>query len=543
MNVSDQITDIALKLPYKMASSYPEKIHGGKYLYSHYTFIQLEERINQFSNKLIKLGVKRGDKVLVFVKPCLDFAPLVFALFKIGAVSVFIDPGMGKDNFLKAVEQVNPQVLIGVPKVHFIRLFFKKYFRNIRVFINFANWNFLNAKSILKKLMDEKPFYEAISPAPKEMAAILFTSGGTGIPKGVVYTHEIFIEQTKMLKEEFNLNASDVDVPGFPLFALFTLSMGMTSYIPDMDPSRPAKADPKKIIKNIMDSGATFVAGSPSIWQNISRYCIEHKISLPTVKVVCMFGAPISNKLHYEFSKILPNGTTYTPYGATESLPIANISGREVLLETAKLSDQGHGVCVGYPLKGVDVKIIKSTPDIISHLSEAEFLNANEVGEIIVHSKTTTKSYYQMELKTREAKISDGDNTWHRMGDVGYIDDKGKLWFCGRKSHVVTIDDQAHYTIPVESVVNLHPEVQRSALIEYKNELALVIERVDGKNKLNEIERNHFFSEVYELMNQFKHTQNIHHLFLAKSFPVDVRHNIKIDRIKLKKMAKRGELR
>jgi acyl-CoA synthetase (AMP-forming)/AMP-acid ligase II len=543
MNVSDQITDIALKLPYKMASSSPSRIKDGKYLYSHYTFIQLEERINQFSNKLVRLGVKRGDKVLVFVKPCLDFAPLVFALFKIGAVSVFIDPGMGKDNFLKAVEQVNPQVLIGVPKVHLIRLFFKKYFSSIRVFINFANWSFFGAKSILKKLSDEQPFYDAIKPEKDEMAAILFTSGGTGIPKGVVYTHEIFIEQTKMLKEEFSLNASDVDIPGFPLFAMFTLSMGMTSYIPDMDPSKPAKANPEKLVKNIMDSGATFVAGSPSIWQNVSRYCLDHKITLPTVRVVCMFGAPIPNKLHHEFSKFLPNGTTYTPYGATECLPIANISGREVLLETAKLSDEGHGVCVGYPLKDVDVKIIKSTPEIISHLSEAEFLKTNEVGEIIVNSITTTKLYYHMELKTREAKIQDGDKVWHRMGDVGYFDDKGKLWFCGRKSHVVTINDKSHYTIPVESIVNQHPEVLRSALIEYKDELALVIERYDGKDKLDEIQRNHFFSEIYDVLSKFKHTKDIHHLFLSKSFPVDVRHNIKIDRIKLKKMAKRGELR
>lgn len=543
MNVSDQITNIALKIPYKMANAMPEKKKGNSYLYSHYTFIQLEQRINQFGHKLSKLGVRKGDKVLVFVKPCLDFAPLVFALFKVGAVCVFIDPGMGKKNFLNAVTQVKPNVLIGFPAVHFIRQFYKASFKNIRHFINFAHFNFLGAKSIYKELEDQPAILESVSPSKDDMAAILFTSGGTGIPKGVVYTHDIFISQTRMLQKEFSLNATDVDCPGFPLFALFTLSMGMTSYIPDMDPSKPAKAKGEKLVNNIMDSGATFVAGSPSIWRNVVEYCLENRLQLPSVRVMCMFGAPIPNELHRKFKKILPNGTTYTPYGATESLPIANISGKEVLLETAQLSDQGNGTCVGFPLDEVNVKIIKSTPVILHDISEVSILSPYEVGEIIVQSPTTTKSYYLMEAKTREAKIKDGDKIWHRMGDVGYFDEKGRLWFCGRKTHVVEVDGKSHYTIPVESIVNQHPDIARCALIEFKGELGLVIERIDKKNKLSDEKRNQFFSEVFEILAKNKKTADIHHLFLHKALPVDVRHNIKIDRLKLKKMAIHGELK
>ena len=543
MNVSDQITDIALKLPYKMANVMPEKRSGDKYLYSHYTFIQFEKRVNQFSHKLIKMNVKKGDKVLVFIKPCLDFAPLVFALFKIGAICVFIDPGMGKKNFLNAIKQVSPDILIGIPIVNVLRLFYKENFLSIKTFINFASFSLFNAKSIYKALNDEPVVFESVKHNQDELAAILFTSGGTGIPKGAEYTHSIFIEQTKMLQKEFSLNASDVDVPGFPLFALFTLSMGMTSYIPDMDPSKPGRASGEKLVKNIMDSGATFVAGSPSIWKNVAEYCIENRITLTSVRVVCMFGAPIPNDLHRKFQKILLNGTTYTPYGATESLPIANISGKEVLLETAKLSDEGRGTCVGFPLEGVEIKIIKSTPEIIHDINEVNLLNINEIGEIIVSSPTTTKAYYQMEAKTRESKINDHGRIWHRMGDVGYFDQKGRLWFCGRKSHVVELAGKAHYTIPIESIVNQHPQIDRSALIEYKNELALVIQRTDKKSKLSEMDRNEFYTEVYDLLSQHKLTKDIHHIFLINALPVDVRHNIKIDRIKLKKMANHGELK
>lgn len=542
MNVSDQITDIALKLPYKVANVMPEKRRGKQYLYSHYTFIQFEKRINQFAYKLQDLGVSPGDKVLVFIKPCLDFAPLVFALFKMGAICVFIDPGMGKKNFLNAVEQVKPDVLIGIPLVNIIRHFYKSSFSTIKHFINFSNFSLFGAKGIFKALENAPVHFESYKPQKDDLAAILFTSGGTGIPKGVEYTHDIFIHQTKILQKEFSLNASDIDVPGFPLFALFTLSMGMTSYIPDMDPSKPSKACGEKLVQNIMDCGATFVAGSPSIWRNVAEYCLEQRIQLPSVRVVCMFGAPIPNELHRKFSKILPNGTTYTPYGATESLPIANISGKEVLLETAELSDQGKGTCVGFPLEDVKIKIIKSTPEIIHDINEVTHLNSFEVGEIIVQSPTTTRGYYLMEAKTREAKINDGEGFWHRMGDVGYFDDKGRLWFCGRKTHVVEINGQAHYTIPVESIVNQHPMITRSALIEFKDELALVIERVDKKKKLSMDERNSFFAEVFEILSSHKLTKDIHHLFLLDALPVDVRHNIKIDRIKLKKMAKHGEL-
>lgn len=533
INVANQITDMAIRFPYKRAVVEPKFKFGQKdYSYTHYTFIQLEKRINQVGNALKKMGVKKGHKVLLFVKPTKDFSAITFALFKIGAVPVLIDPGMGVKNFLKAIYSVKADVLIGIPKVHILKKIFKKEFRNIKIHITTSSFG-LFAKSLEKKAQDEIFLLDAEDMNPNEHAAILFTSGGTGIPKGVIYTHDIFINQTKLLQNEFDLDEEDIDIPGFPLFALFTLAMGMTSCIPDMDPAKPSRVKPPKIIKNIMDQGATFVAGSPAIWLKVANYCIENRLTLPSVKYLVMFGAPIPVSLHEKFKKILVNGTTFTPYGATECLPVSNISGTEVLKETAELSINGKGTCVGLPFQNVTIRIIKPTHAVISKLDECKFLNNFEIGEIIVHSRTVTPSYLNMPNKTREAKIYEGSKIWHRMGDMGYLDDKGRLWFCGRKTHIVERNQKTYYTIPTEAIFNQHPEVEKSALIKLNKEniLAIVIERKDRKTQIPHEKK--FFSELKSLAMAYDHTNEISKFLLYKEFPVDVRHNIKIDRLRL----------
>jgi acyl-CoA synthetase (AMP-forming)/AMP-acid ligase II len=536
MNVANQITDIAIKYPYRRAVVMPEKKDSlGNYTYSHLTFIQFEKRINQLANKLINLGVKKGQRVLLFVKPSKDFSALTFALFKLGAVPVMIDPGMGVKNFLSAITQVKADVLIGIPKVHLIRQFFRKPFLNIKLFITTGKLS-LFGNSIHKNISEEPFIFDPEIMNPNDPAAILFTSGGTGTPKGVVYTHDIFINQTKMLQEEFSLDQEDVDIPGFPLFALFTLAMGMTSCIPDMDPSKPKNANPKKLVQNIMDQGATFVAGSPAIWENVADFCIQNRLTLPSIKYLVMFGAPIPVSLHKKFKKILINGTTYTPYGATECLPVSNISGTEVLEDTAKLSNEGLGTCVGFPFDGVTIKIIKEIDGPIAEFQNIIEMPTGSIGEIIVKSPSVTPEYFLMPAKTRDAKIFEDNIVWHRMGDVGYLDDQGKLWFCGRKTHVVKIKDISNYSIPVEAIFNNHPEVKRSALVKIQNGIeraGIVIERKDKKTNLNKENKSRFFAELIDLASEYDHTKEIHDLFLHKNFPVDVRHNIKIDRTKL----------
>ena len=528
MNIAERIREVSQRIPDKKSVVLAKNN-------SSYTFREFEERSNQFANRFIKLGIKPGMRTLLFVKPCLDFSVITFALFKVGAVPVLIDPGMGIPNLLNSVRQVKPEALISISMVHWMRRFKKEYFTNLKIKISLGRVGG-STHYLYEELDKESKEFTPHGVTLDDHAAILFTSGGTGIPKGVLYTHGILHSQTDALKEMFGLHEGKVDLPGFPLFALFTLAMGMTSVIPEMDPTKPAKCDPKKIVKNILDHKVTFVAGSPAIWEKVGNYCLKENIKLPDVEQVVMFGAPVRAEIHQMFKKILSRGDTYTPYGATECLPVSLISGSEVLKIHLPQMLQGFGTCIGKSVPHTTIKIIKTTDIPESALFE---LPKGEIGEIVVTGKQVTPGYFGMDEETRKAKILTDGKRWHRMGDLGWIDDDNNLWFLGRKGHRVETKNGTFYPIQMESIFNQHPKIRRSALvnIEVNQEImpGLVIERFDKSTHMTES----FMKELLVLKDSTEFTKNINQFYLHPEFPVDVRHNIKIDRARLSEWARK----
>jgi len=535
VNISSLIEENARTIPDRLATTIQQ--NSLKKL----TFLELNQLINQICHVLIRHGVCSGDKVLMFVKPDLHFAALTFALFRMGAVPVFIDPGMGLQNILKCANEVQPRVMLALPIVHLVRMFKGQYFKHVEIFLT-TKFNLLGVTNILSEHNNTPTSFTAVEPEENSLAAILFTSGGTGIPKGVEYTHKIFYHQTMMLKSMFHLTPQEIDVPGFPLFALFTLAIGMESSIPDMDPSKPARANPKKLLKTIIERKATFIAGSPAIWENLANYCLEHNITLPHVKFVVMFGAPVRIELHEKFQKILPHGTTYTPYGATECLPVSCISGREILAQHKEKSLDGAGICVGRAFDGVEIFIVKRSNDVIQSIDQNNICAAFEIGEIVIHSATVTPRYFEREDQTKLAKIYQNGKVYHRMGDVGYLDHENNLWFCGRKNHVVDTQTKTYYPDCAEIFFNQHPMIEKSALIAYKKNQqiypAMVIERKKGMSHVPQDMHDH----LKQIADMHEQTLGIEHFFFATEFPVDVRHNIKIQREKLAAQFSQGSV-
>jgi acyl-CoA synthetase (AMP-forming)/AMP-acid ligase II len=530
MNIANRISETSKRIPEKKSVVFSERQSDGSYKYPFYTFKQFEERSNQFANKFTKAGIVPGMRVLLFVRPCLDFSIITFALFKIGAIPVLIDPGMGIKNLLTSIKQVRPEGMISVGLVHWIRRLRPSFFKSIKIKLSLQNVGF-STLSIYEGLENEDKSFPIYPAKDEDFSAILFTSGGTGIPKGVLYTHGILNAQTTALQKMFSLDESQSDLPGFPLFALFTLAMGMTSVVPDMDPTKPALCDPKKLVQNILDNQITFVAGSPSIWEKVGKYCLENKIKLPSVKQVVMFGAPVRSSIHEMFQKILVNGDTFTPYGATESLPISLISGSDILGIKSQQTNSGAGTCVGKAVPGIEIKIIKTSDIPELHLSE---LKNEEIGEIVVSGLQVTHGYFEMSAENLKSKIIENGKTWHRVGDMGYLDHDQNLWFLGRKTHRVVVNESTtHYPIRVEAIFNQHPEIKRTALIQIlKNGIvspALVIEMFDGQKNME----SKFLDNLKLLARSSQHTQMIQDFYLHPAFPVDVRHNIKIDRTKL----------
>jgi acyl-CoA synthetase (AMP-forming)/AMP-acid ligase II len=341
----------------------------------------------------------------------------------------------------------------------------------------------------------------------------------------------MFAAQVAELRDYYGIQPGGLDLPGFPLFALFNAAMGMTTVIPEMDPTRPAQVDPAKIARAILDERVSQGFGSPAIWKRVGPWCEQHQVTFPTLKRVFSAGAPVPVDVLASMKKTLasPDAEMHTPYGATEALPVCSISATEVLSRTAAKTREGAGTCVGRQFPGIRLKIIRITDTPIADFSSVEELPTGEIGEIIVRGPVVTREYFRQSEGTRAAKIADGDGFWHRMGDVGYLDAEGLLWFSGRKGHRVETESGPMFTDCVEPVFNTHPRVARCALVgvgERPRQVPVVVIEGQDNVTLEEIE-----SELRQIAKSHESTQCIDRfLMYPGSLPVDVRHNIKINR-------------
>jgi len=501
-------------------------------------FKKLNARADSFAYILKKNGVVSGERVILMVKPSADFICLTFALFKIGAPVILIDPGMGYKNLLRCIEGVRPKCFIGIPKAHLFKTLFRKPFATVKhSFCCGSSLGFFGP-DISKLATENSPDYPTFEPMADDLAAIIFTTGSTGPPKGVRYEHSIFQAQLNLIRDYYGIGPGDIDQPAFPLFALFSTALGAKAVIPDMDPTCPSKVDPEAFTASIEKYGVTYSFGSPALWNVIAGYCKPRDKKLKTLKNVLMAGAPVSGALISRTQSILPlDAFIHTPYGATESLPIVSIEGHEVVGETWEETKLGKGTCVGHSLPGIEIAILPICDQVISKIDRKNFLPPGEIGEIIVQGAVVTRAYENNDKENKMAKIQDGKKFWHRMGDVGYLDSHSRLWFCGRRAHRVVSStyNKTFFSIPCEALFNVHPDVFRSALVAIPlssgNDVipAIIIE----PEKKSKIDEKQLIKELQIIGKSNSLTKEINHFLIHLNFPVDIRHNAKIFREKL----------
>ena len=530
--------NIASYLP-RMAASRPEQaavvLAGSKDRHdARLSFAELERLTNRYANGLVGAGFERGMRTLLMVRPGFDFIALVFALFKIGAVPVMIDPGMGARRMLDCIRSVDLQGFVGIPLAHLMRVLRPRSFRAVKRVITVGRrwcWGGPALQSISRTAGED---FDFIKTRRDETAAVLFTSGATGPAKGVVYQHGMFDAQVRSIQTTYGMKPGEIDLPTFPLFVLFSTAMGMTAVIPDMDPSRPGSADPSKIVDAIRGHGVTTTFGSPVLWRRVADFCIERGIKLPTLRRILIAGAPVSTDLIEKLHRVIgEEADVHTPYGATESLPVTSIGGRERLGECAAKTRTGGGICIGKPLGGVDMRIIRITDDAIPTWGDDLTIPDGEIGEIVVSGPVVTKEYLGLPEATRLAKISDGNRIRHRIGDVGYRDGDGRIWFCGRKAHRVETSDGTLFSVCCEAIFNEHPDVNRSALVGIGTSMirraVIVIEPLPRRFPKG-MRTLRFREELLELGRANHLTETIRDVLFHKSLPVDIRHNAKINR-------------
>ncbi len=543
--------NIASYLP-AMARQHPEmpavivqhgRARGGGSRYTTYTLGQLDHESDCIARGLERAGIRRGVRTVLMVTPGLEFFALTFALFKVGAVPVMVDPGMGLKNLGTSLAQAEPEAFIGIPKAHVARIVLGWARDTIGVLVTVGQPLFWGGSTWNDIRLEGGAPYEVARTRAEDTAAILFTSGNTGPPKGAVYTHGIFDAQVRFIREVYGIEPGETDLATFPLFALFGPALGMAAIIPDMDASRPADADPKKIIEALEKFEATSMFGSPALIKNVGRYGAERGIKLPSLKRVVSAGAPADTETLRDFSTMLAPGVeVFTPYGATEALPVASIGSSTILAETAAKTAEGAGTCVGMPVYDGSVSIIAITDEPIPDWSEELKLPPGEIGEIVVRSPVVTRVYYNQPESTALAKITNSKDggVYHRMADVGYFDSQGRLWFCGRKSHRVVTPAETLFTIPCERVFDIHPRVARTALVgPEKNGETVPVLCVELEKEARCEDRERIKRELLELGASKPHTQTIKTFLFHRKFPVDVRHNAKISREKLAAWARK----
>ncbi|MCS6889285.1 MAG: fatty acid CoA ligase family protein [Chloroflexus sp.] len=506
---------------------------AGKVIYRRQSFASLHAASDRLAWGLTAYGLRRGMRVLLMVPAGGPLISLTFALLKAGCVPILIDPAMGRRNLAQCIAEAAPEALIGVPRAHLLRLVFARACATIKRAVSVGPA--LPGAAALRELeVPIKTPFALAEVTANDPAAIVFTSGSTGTPKGVLYTHGMFEAQIHTLRELFGLEPGEIEMPAFPLFALFNVALGITSAIPPIDPTRPAQCDPAAVVEFIRDLGVTSTFGSPAIWEKVTAYCLAHDIRLPSLRRVLMAGAPVPAHLHERLQRILlPPADSFTPYGATEALPVTSISGREVLAARAERPSPLAGTCVGWPAPGVEVAIIPISDEPIRLWQETHCLPAGVIGEICASGPAVTREYVGRPQATALAKIADGDRVWHRMGDLGYFDEHGRLWFYGRKSQRVITARGPLFTEPVELLFNQHPAVARSALVGVGPsgaQLPVVIVEVRRNIRIAPAQ---LVAELRRLAATTEMTAVIQDFLIHPSFPVDIRHNAKIFREQL----------
>ncbi len=513
---------------------------GAEREYAQMSFADLELRTSSIAAGLQQMGVQPGMRMVMLVKFGADFISLVFALLKVGAVVVLVDPGMGRKHLMRCLQETNPDGFVAIPAAQAFRMALGHRFPRAKLNVTVGSrFGFLPKPTLEQLAGTPSALYQPPDVTMDSEAAIIFTTGSTGPPKGVLYTHRTFGSQVDQLVAHYGITPGGKDLSGFPLFGLFNAVMGTTTVIPDMDPTRPADVEPSRLLDAIDQWEIDQAFGSPALWTTVGRYATQQQRRVESLRRIFSAGAPVSPRvLQWMRSTMAEDGQMYTPYGATEALPVASIESREVLEETADRCRQGAGTCVGRRFTGIQWKVIAIDDGPLDNISQVRELPTGQIGELMVRGDVVTRQYVTRTDQNPLHKVADGDDVWHRMGDVGYLDAEDRFWCCGRKSHRVRTARGELFTEPCEAIYNNHPHIHRSALVGIGEPGAqapiLIAEPWPEHAPGDSMSAEQLSAQLRALGKEHETTRQIDRVLVyPKRLPTDIRHNSKIFRERL----------
>ncbi len=500
------------------------------------TFAELDALSMRYAHGLARQGVRHGDRALYMLRPCIDGYAVFYALLRIGAVPVLMDPRMGFRRLVDCIVRARPRVVLGEPLVHAVRTVVRRPFAAAELFITAGRRWFWGGARLADCVEEDGEFQNGT--APTDASFLPFTSGSTGAPKGVFYDHAMLNAQMTVMRDVCGWREGMRVVMAYAPFVPYALADGLTTILPDIDFSRPAAAEPARIVAAVSEHDAECAFASPIIWTRLARYCESAGVALPTLERAVTAGAPVAADLH---RRLLPHlhrdGQLFTPYGATEAMPLSTTHS-DALTDTWEQARRGYGTCVGKPLRGVDIRIIRVTDDPIPAWHDALCVPDGTIGEIVVGAPFVSPSYPDRPEEDVRAKIRHAGRVLHRMGDLGRYDAEGRLWFCGRKADRLETARGMIPSVPLENIFNEHPAVFRTAVV------GVGIPGAQTAVACVELERGHRFSAALEaelaaLADGTCFERVVTRFWPHPKLPVDARHNSKILRNELAIWAER----
>jgi acyl-coenzyme A synthetase/AMP-(fatty) acid ligase len=480
---------------------------------------------------LVELGVAKGDRVALLVPPGIDLAVCVFACWRIGAVVVIADAGLGARGMSRALTSADPAYLIGIPRA----LAAARTLRWPGVRISTTDVTrplagLLDVKSTLGELRrsgEGRPLPPP--PASFDVAGIGFTSGATGPAKGVIYRHHQMQAQRDALVDLYGITSSDRLVAAFGPFALFGPIMGIPSVVPDADVTAPGSLTARALAEAAQAVQATLVFASPAALTNVANTARGmspgHRAALQDVRLVMSAGAPVLVGVLRSTVELMTHAEAHTPYGMTEVLPVADIS-----LTGIEAIGPGNGVCVGDPVPGTEVAI--SPLDPAGGATGSLTGESGVVGEVCIRAPHMRDGYDKLWATDQAASQPDG---WHRSGDVGHLDEAGRLWIEGRMGDIVTTPNGPVTPVGIEHAVSTLSDVSDAAAVGVgpPGTQQLVVVVVPAGH----IRHPDLADEALADRVRGRAGGEVAAVLTAPSLPVDKRHNSKIDRPRIARWA------
>ena len=502
------------------------------------TFGELDELVQRTAEGLFGTGgVQVGDRVAVMIPPGVDLAIALYACWRMGAVPVLIDGGLGPAQMGAAMKVAHPNHLIGIRRALAAARTLRWPGRRIAVEpTHRVARRLLGVEHDLASLQDA-PSVPLPAVDPDAEAAVVFTSGATGPSKGVRYSAARIDTQIRTLVEQYNISADDSLVAAFAPFALYGPAMGIPSAVPDMDVSSPGTLTAATLLDAVEAVDASLVFASPAAilsvletLETLDELGARDRTALDHVRLLLSAGAPVpGHVLRAAVDRLVPNAAAHTPYGMTECLPVADID--LVSLESLGPDALHHlGVCVGMPVDSVELLI-----DPLDELGVPTGLPTSEpglLGEVWVRAAHQRLGYDRLWHTTHLASPADGT---HATGDIGTIDADGRLWIGGRTSHVIRTATGPVVPTPIERAVDMLDGIRRSAAVGVgpagAQVMVVIAETSDAgrrprQSSLDRIDR--IRAAVAEATGL-----DVAACLEVPSLPVDRRHNSKIDRTHL----------